>query len=82
MIKHKICFQTDKNMILLYIGSFPYTWGGSMNKPYAYYEHKKLKSFKELLEFNYKKIKTLQPLSLKMQKEKPLTKLMKIFIMM
>lgn len=26
-----------------------------MNKPYAYYEHKKLKSFKELLEFNYKK---------------------------
>ena len=44
-------------MILLYIGSFPYTWGGSMNKPYAYYEHKKLKSFKELLELNYKKIK-------------------------
>lgn len=44
-------------MILLYIGSFPYTWGGSMNKPYAYYEHKKLKSFKELLEFNYKKNK-------------------------
>ena len=41
-------------MILLYIGSFPYTWGGSMNKPYAYYEHKKLKSFKELLEFNGK----------------------------
>lgn len=28
-----------------------------MNKPYAYYEHKKLKSFKELLEFNYKKNK-------------------------
>lgn len=28
-----------------------------MNKPYAYYEHKKLKSFKELLELNYKKIK-------------------------
>ncbi len=26
-----------------------------MNKPYAYYEHKKLKSFKELLELNYKK---------------------------
>ena len=44
-------------MILLYIGSFPYTWGGSMNKPYAYYEHKKLKSFKELLEINYKKNK-------------------------
>ena len=42
-------------MVSLYVGSFPYTWGGSMNKPYAYYEHKKLKSFKELLEFNYKK---------------------------
>ena len=28
-----------------------------MNKPYAYYEHKKLKSFKELLELNYKKNK-------------------------
>ena len=42
-------------MLSLYVGSFPYTWGGSMNKPYAYYEHKKLKSFKELLEFNYKK---------------------------
>ena len=26
-----------------------------MNKPYAYYEHKKLRSFKELLELNYKK---------------------------
>ena len=42
-------------MLSLYVGSFPYTWGGSMNKPYAYYEHKKLKSFKELLELNYKK---------------------------
>lgn len=28
-----------------------------MNKPYAYYEHKKLKNFKELLELNYKKNK-------------------------
>ena len=26
-----------------------------MNKPYAYYEHKKLRSFKELLEINYRK---------------------------
>lgn len=44
-------------MLSLCIGSFPYTWGGSMNKPYAYYEHKKLTSIKELLEFNYKKNK-------------------------
>jgi AMP-dependent synthetase/ligase len=40
-------------MISLYIGSLHFiTWGGVMNKPYAYYEHKKLNNFKELLILN------------------------------
>lgn len=40
-------------MISLYIGSLHFiTWGGVMNKPYAYYEHKKLNNFKELLTLN------------------------------
>ena len=34
-------------MISLYIVSLHFiTWGGVMNKPYAYYEHKKLNNFK------------------------------------
>lgn len=40
-------------MISLYIVSLHFiTWGGVMNKPYAYYEHKKLNNFKELLTLN------------------------------
>lgn len=40
-------------MISLYIVSLHFiTWGGVMNKPYAYYEHKKLNNFKELLILN------------------------------
>lgn len=40
-------------MISLYIVSLHFiTWGGVMNKPYAYYEHKKLNNFKEFLTLN------------------------------